>query len=276
MALAAELEGLFDEYAQAQTLDPRRARAIAKLILERAGEAGLIEECAASALDPEAALARLDAWLCDLKDMRIGDGLHVFGRRRTQNPARRIWTSSLERERRRRGGDRRASRRLRRGGNRRAAGGARRPLRRRRGRPARPRADGWTSCRPGAICSPSIRAPCRPAPLGKSAGAPPRRSWRAMRRIMANGRGGSCSISGASASMRTGGDDIAQAFALLGVRPLWDHASNRVSGYEILPVAMLGRARVDVDVAHLRAFSRCLSRADRLAASGDPGCRGAG
>ena len=49
-----------------------------------------------------------------------------------------------------------------------------------------------------------------------------------------------------SASMRTGGDDIAQAFALLGVRPLWDHASNRVSGYEILPLAMLGRARVDV------------------------------
>ena len=49
-----------------------------------------------------------------------------------------------------------------------------------------------------------------------------------------------------SATMRTGGDDIAQAFALLGVRPLWDHASNRVNGYEILPLAMVGRARVDV------------------------------
>jgi len=49
-----------------------------------------------------------------------------------------------------------------------------------------------------------------------------------------------------SATMRTGGDDIAQAFALLGVRPAWDHASNRVNGYEILPVAMVGRARVDV------------------------------
>src|SRR4029077_4259547 len=76
---AAELEGLFDEYAQAQAIDPRRGRAIAELILERAGQSGLSEECAAAGLDPEAALVRLDAWLCDLKDMRIGDGLHVFG-----------------------------------------------------------------------------------------------------------------------------------------------------------------------------------------------------
>jgi cobaltochelatase CobN len=49
-----------------------------------------------------------------------------------------------------------------------------------------------------------------------------------------------------SATMRTGGDDIAQAFALLGVRPIWDHASNRVAGFETLPLAMVGRARVDV------------------------------
>jgi cobaltochelatase CobN len=46
--------------------------------------------------------------------------------------------------------------------------------------------------------------------------------------------------------MRTGGDDLAQALALLGVRPTWDHAANRVNGYEILPIAMVGRARVDV------------------------------
>jgi cobaltochelatase CobN len=46
--------------------------------------------------------------------------------------------------------------------------------------------------------------------------------------------------------MRTGGDDLAQAMALLGVRPLWDHASTRVTGFEIEPCAMLGRPRVDV------------------------------
>jgi cobaltochelatase CobN len=76
---ALELEGLYDEYAEAQGLDPRRARAIAALILERGRATGLIEECAAAAKAPEEALAALDAWLCDLKDMRIGDGLHVFG-----------------------------------------------------------------------------------------------------------------------------------------------------------------------------------------------------
>jgi cobaltochelatase CobN len=46
--------------------------------------------------------------------------------------------------------------------------------------------------------------------------------------------------------MRTGGDDLAQAFALLGCRPAWDASSGRVSGFEILPLAMLGRPRVDV------------------------------
>ena len=46
--------------------------------------------------------------------------------------------------------------------------------------------------------------------------------------------------------MRTGGDDLAQAFALIGCRPTWDVASTRVSGFEVLPLAMLGRPRVDV------------------------------
>jgi cobaltochelatase CobN len=49
-----------------------------------------------------------------------------------------------------------------------------------------------------------------------------------------------------TANMRTGGDDIAQALALMGVRPTWDGASNRVTGYEILPQAILDRPRVDV------------------------------
>src|SRR5277367_5870644 len=75
-----ELEAQFDEFAEAQGLDPRRARAIAALILERGGESGLLKECAAEGKPPEEALVALDAWLCDLKDMRVGDGLHVFGR----------------------------------------------------------------------------------------------------------------------------------------------------------------------------------------------------
>ena len=49
-----------------------------------------------------------------------------------------------------------------------------------------------------------------------------------------------------TATMRTGGDDIAEALALIGVQPVWDGASRRVVDFEVLPVAALGRPRVDV------------------------------
>jgi cobaltochelatase CobN len=49
-----------------------------------------------------------------------------------------------------------------------------------------------------------------------------------------------------TAAMRTGGDDAAEALALLGVRPTWDAESGRVTGLEPIPLAELGRARVDV------------------------------
>jgi cobaltochelatase CobN len=49
-----------------------------------------------------------------------------------------------------------------------------------------------------------------------------------------------------TANMRTGGDDIAQALALMGVRPRWEWTSGRVIGFEVMPMAELGRPRVDV------------------------------
>ncbi|HWK46214.1 MAG TPA: cobaltochelatase subunit CobN [Stellaceae bacterium] len=49
-----------------------------------------------------------------------------------------------------------------------------------------------------------------------------------------------------SSNLRTGGDDIAQAMAFLGVRPSWDAASSRVTGFEILPASVLDRPRIDV------------------------------
>jgi cobaltochelatase CobN len=49
-----------------------------------------------------------------------------------------------------------------------------------------------------------------------------------------------------TSNMRTGGDDIAQALALIGAKPTWDMMSRRVTGYEIVPLALLGRPRVDV------------------------------
>ena len=49
-----------------------------------------------------------------------------------------------------------------------------------------------------------------------------------------------------TSNMRTGGDDIAQALALMGVRPTWDAASRRVTGFEVMPLSALDRPRVDV------------------------------
>ncbi len=49
-----------------------------------------------------------------------------------------------------------------------------------------------------------------------------------------------------TSNMRTGGDDIAQALALIGARPRWDGAGGRVTGFEVLPLSLLDRPRVDV------------------------------
>ncbi|MEZ5707493.1 MAG: cobaltochelatase subunit CobN [Burkholderiaceae bacterium] len=49
-----------------------------------------------------------------------------------------------------------------------------------------------------------------------------------------------------TSTMRTGGEDIAQAFALLGVRPKWAPGSQRVVDIEVMPMAMRRRPRVDV------------------------------
>ncbi|MDQ0931911.1 cobaltochelatase subunit CobN [Streptomyces turgidiscabies] len=51
-----------------------------------------------------------------------------------------------------------------------------------------------------------------------------------------------------TSAMRTQGDDIAEILALLGCRPVWDDASRRVTGFEVVPVAELGRPRIDVTV----------------------------
>ncbi|MCX4661265.1 cobaltochelatase subunit CobN [Streptomyces uncialis] len=49
-----------------------------------------------------------------------------------------------------------------------------------------------------------------------------------------------------TSAMRTAGDDVAEAMALLGVRPVWDDASRRVTGLEAVPADELGRPRIDV------------------------------
>ena len=264
---AHELEALFDEFSQAQSLDPRRARAIADLILERAGEAGLLRECEADGAEPDAALLKLDAWLCELKDMRIGDGLHVFG---VDNFAIRHGRACP-------------------GHPRGSVSGYYETILRHDDADDRdkPGHDGVIAEEAYAACGPAelrgllaaldgrfvppgpAGAPSRGRldvlPTGRNLFAidprsvPTRNAWEIGRRAAEDVVARYAQDHGdwprrivldlwGSASMRTGGEEIAQAFALIGARPKWDLASNRVNAFEILPLAMLGRPRIDVTI----------------------------
>ena len=237
-----ELEGLFDEFAEAQALDPRRARAIAALILERGRDSGLLKECAADDKPPEEALVALDAWLCDMKEMRIGDGLHVFG---CSPDSAEGFAAGLELDAVARDT---LSERV-------AASGAAESL-------GLLRALGGQFVPPGPAGAPA-RGRLDVLPTGRNLyaidprSAPTRNAWEIGRRAAEEIVKRYAQDHGewpkrivldlwGSATMRTGGDDLAQAFALIGCRPTWDAASTRVSGFEVLPLAMVGRSRVDV------------------------------
>ncbi|MBA2471210.1 MAG: cobaltochelatase subunit CobN [Pseudonocardiales bacterium] len=58
-----------------------------------------------------------------------------------------------------------------------------------------------------------------------------------------------------TSAMRTQGDDIGEVLALLGVRPIWDDASRRVTGLEVVGLDELGRPRIDV-VLRISGFFR--------------------
>ncbi|WP_244471421.1 cobaltochelatase subunit CobN [Methylocystis sp. SB2] len=225
---AAKVETLLDEYATASALDARRAKLIAGAIIDEAERSGLAAECGVSReMDIAETLTRLDAWMCDLKDMRIGDGLHVFGRAEEDSdvdPAR--------------GACARAER------NALIAALAGRfvepgPA----GAPSRGRADVLPTGR-NLYCIDPRHAPTQTAyDIGRRAAAEVMTRHAQLhgefpRHIMLDLWG--------SATIRTGGEDFAQALALLGVAPRWDTASARVIGFEILPQARLEFPRVDV------------------------------
>ena len=220
---ALELEALFDEYAAAETLDPRRARIIGRTLIERAAETGLAAEAGVDLSGGLAALVAVDAYLCDVKEMRIRDGLHVFGREgayaapeQCAAGERAGLLAALD--------------------GRFVPGGP-------AGAPSRGRMDVLPTGRNLYGTDPRA-VPSRTATeIGRRAAdavaeryAQDHGDW--PRAIVLD--------IWASATMRTGGEDLAQAMAHLGVRPRWDHDSARVNGFEILPYASLARPRVDV------------------------------
>jgi len=254
---ALEIEALVDEYAIAESLDPKRARLLAQAILARAKEAGLLQDSGLrDTADPAVALRHLDAWLCDLKDMRIADGLHVFG----QSPEATLRDATVET----------LAQTLRQGCTQEADGGPSLPEQMRAliDRCGEAESTSLLAALDGRFVVPGPGgAPSRGRvdvlPTGRNLygidprAVPTRTAWEIgqnaatevlNRHVQDHGEWPKAIVMDlwASATMRTGGDDLAQAFALMGVRPIWDYASSRVTGFEILSPACLKHPRVDV------------------------------
>ncbi|EYD73972.1 CobN component of cobalt chelatase involved in B12 biosynthesis [Rubellimicrobium mesophilum DSM 19309] len=80
-----DLEVLLDELAQAQSTDPRRADHLKREIVTTAQATGIAAD---AGLSDQGDIQKLDAWLCDLKEAQIRDGLHIFGQSPTDDQER--------------------------------------------------------------------------------------------------------------------------------------------------------------------------------------------
>jgi cobaltochelatase CobN len=218
---------LLDEYAQAEGLDRRRRERLAALIVETARRSGLAREAGIDGgASADEALKRIDAWLCDLKDLAIKDGQHVFGRTPAGTDDR-AWHDSAQAER--------AALIAALDGRRIAAGPA--------GSPARGRRDVLPTGRNLFTADPRTLPTPTAMDIGAAAATEVVRAY-----LQSHGEPPRAVVIDlwGSATLRTGGEEIAQGLALLGCRPIWDHATGRITGVEVLPVAAIGRARVDV------------------------------
>ena len=244
---AQELERLIDEYATADGLDKRRTAILRGEILVRAEAIGLLEECGAGAdLPDDDRLARLDTYLCDVKDLQIRDGLHVFGRipeaaRRTAilDALQRVASKNAAREIEERLDGCAAAERnalidaldgkfIQPGPS---------------GAPTRGRSDVLPTGRNMFTIDP------RSVPTHSAMVLAQRTADALMRRhLQETGdwpRALVIDLWG-SATMRTGGEDLALALVLVGARPIWNDGSNRVTGFDIIPADQLAWPRVDV------------------------------
>ncbi|UOA24505.1 Aerobic cobaltochelatase subunit CobN [Sulfitobacter pontiacus] len=211
------LERLLDEYSTADGLDPaRRDRLIADIRAEAQGrgvEQDLGLDANASAAE---ALTRIDRFVCDIKETQYGDGLHVFG-------AGDHGTGEID--------------------GLIAALSARFVPPGPSGSPYRGRSDVRPTGRnlfttdPRAV--PSRAAYTQGVKLAEEL---------LRKHLQDHGdwpKGLVMDMWG-SATIRTAGEEFAMALHLAGLSPRWDDGSDRVSGFDILPLALLNRPRIDV------------------------------
>ncbi|CAI8056351.1 Aerobic cobaltochelatase subunit CobN [Geodia barretti] len=293
-----ELERLVDEFFDAASVDPRRCPPLSARILELAASIGLDQDCGIHATDGSGdALRKLDGYLCEIKEMQIRDGLHIFGEAPAPERRNELLRAIARSVRGPGAGEASLLRAL---ADDLALGID--PLSAPLGEPWRgPRPQALTNGVPwrstgdtverleglaASLIAGTYRLPAEwrastavlhevtetigPA-LDASADAetaglltaldgrfvPTAAAWQlgwASAQLLVEHyaqthgdwpRAMALSAWGTS-NMRTGGDDIAQALALIGARPRWEGPSGRVTGFEIMPLDLLDRPRVDV------------------------------
>ncbi|MCK1302670.1 MULTISPECIES: cobaltochelatase subunit CobN [unclassified Bradyrhizobium] len=211
------LEQLLDEYSTADGLDPARRQRLIAAIRDEARAAGLEDDLGLdAAAAPAEAIPRIDRFVCDLKESQFGDGLHVFGRGACGDAERDALRAALA-------------------GQRVAPGPSGSPYRGRQD--VLPTGRNLFAIDPRAVPTPSAHA--QGIKLAEEL---------LRRHLQDHGdwpKGLVVDLWG-SATMRTAGEEFAMALHLAGLAPRWDHASGRVTGYDIIAPAELGRPRIDV------------------------------
>ncbi|MFK4508700.1 cobaltochelatase subunit CobN [Bradyrhizobium daqingense] len=211
------LERLLDEYSTADGLDPARRQRLIAAIRDEARAAGLEDDLGLDAsAAPAEAIPRIDRFVCDLKESQFGAGLHVFGRGACGEAERDALRAALA-------------------GQRVAPGPSGSPYRGRQD--VLPTGRNLFAVDPRAVPTPSAHA--QGIKLAEEL---------LRRHLQDHGdwpKGLVVDLWG-SATMRTAGEEFAMALHLAGLAPRWDHASGRVTGYDIIAPAELGRPRIDV------------------------------
>ncbi|MEH6832051.1 MAG: cobaltochelatase subunit CobN [Sulfitobacter sp.] len=221
------LEALLDEFSNADGLDPRRRDRLQADIRAEAQAQGLEDDLGLDRAGCSAeAITRIDSFVCDIKESQFGEGLHIWGR--APKGAAPFATAQSVRSEALGLLDALDGRRI-------AAGPS--------GSPYRGRRDVLPTGRNLFTTDP------RAVPTRAAYAQGVRLADELIRRHLQDEgdwpRGLIVDLWG-SATMRTAGEEFAMALHLLGVRPVWDAGSERVSGIEVLPLSEMDRPRIDV------------------------------